>query len=74
MIRAERLETLVWDEVKRVLADPGFISTGIESLDTPGEGGGLADKIALAERESRRVLKEDERAIGLYVKEKITEE
>ena len=74
MIRAERLETLVWDEVKRVLADPGFISTGIESLDTPGEGDGLADEIALAERELRRVLKEDERAIGLYVKEKITEE
>ena len=33
MIRAERLEGLVWGEVKRVLENPDLIVAGIEALD-----------------------------------------
>ena len=32
-IRAERLEGHVWDEVKRVLQEPGVIIAGIEAWD-----------------------------------------
>ena len=39
MIRAERLEGLVWGEVKKVLESPGLIVAGIESLDTQEDGG-----------------------------------
>ena len=73
MIRAERLEGLVWGEVKKVLESPGLIVAGIESLDTQ-EDGGLENQIAGAERELQRVQFEEDRVIRLYVTEKITEE
>jgi hypothetical protein len=38
MIRAERLEGLVWSEVKKALENPGLIVAGIESLDAGAEG------------------------------------
>ena len=72
LIRAGRLEELVWSEVKKVVGNPGLIVDGIESLDTQ-EDGGLAKRTAGAERELRRVQMEEERAIGLYVAGKITE-
>ena len=72
LIRAGRLEELVWSEVKKVVRNPGLIVDGIESLDTQ-EDGGLAKRTAGAERELRRVQMEEERAIGLYVAGKITE-
>ena len=72
-IRAERLEDLVWSEVKRVLQNPARIVAGIEALDDR-EGGGLAEEIAKAERELRTVQLEEDRAIRLYVSGKITEE
>ena len=71
-IRADRLEELVWSEVKKVVQNPDLIVQGIESLDTQ-EDGGLAKRIASAERELRRVQMEEDRAIGLYVSGKITE-
>ena len=72
-IRADRLEELVWSEVKKVIENPDLIVQGIETLDTQ-EDGGLAKRIAGAERELRRVQMEEDRAIGLYVSGKITEE
>ena len=45
LIRADRLEELVWSEVKKVVGNPGLIVDGIESLDTQ-EDGGLAKRIA----------------------------
>ena len=72
-IRADRLEELVWSEVKKVVQNPDLIVEGIESLDTQ-EDGGLAKRIASAERELRGIQMEEDRAIGLYVSGKITEE
>ena len=72
-IRADRLEELVWSEVKKVVQNPDLIVQGIESLDAQ-EDDGLAKRIAGAERELRRVQMEEDRAIGLYVSEKITED
>ena len=72
-IRAERLEGLVWGEVKRVLQNPEVIVTGIDSLNVQ-EDGGLAEELAEAERELREVQMEDDRCIRLYVSGKITED
>ena len=72
-IRADRLEELVWSEVKKVVQNPDLIRESIESLDTQ-EDGGLAKRIAGAERDLGRVQKEEERAIGLRVSGKITED
>ena len=72
-IRADRLEELVWREVKKVVQNPDLILEGIESLDTQ-EDGGLAKRIAGAEREVRGVQMEEDRAIGLHVSGKITED
>ena len=37
-IRAERLEAVVWSEVKKVLEDPGLIVASIEAMDSQAEG------------------------------------
>ena len=73
MIRAERLEGLVWGQVKKVMENPELIVAGIESLDSQ-EGDGLDEQIAGTERELQKVQFEENRAIRLYVSEKITEE
>ncbi len=73
MIRAERLESLVWAEVRNALENPGLIVAGIESLDAQEDGGGLAEEIAQAERDLQSVQMEEDRAIRLYVSGKITE-
>ena len=73
MIRAERLEGLVWSEVKRVLENPDIIVAGIEALDST-ENGGLAEEIDTAERELHKVQLEEERLIRLFVSGKITED
>ena len=72
MIRAERLEGLVWEQVKQVLGNPALIVAGIESLGEPQEGG-LSEEVARAERELEKVQLEEDRAIRLYVSGKITE-
>ena len=72
-IRAERLEEVVWGEVKNVLENPGLIVAGIESLDSQADGGGLAEEIGKVERDLQRVQMEEDRAIRLYVSGKITE-
>ena len=72
-IRAERLEDLVWCEVKRVLENPHLIVAGIEAMDARADEGGLAEEIAAAERDLRKVQEEEDRAIRLYVSAKITE-
>ncbi len=71
-IRAERLEELVWGEVRRVLQEPELIAAGLAALD-PGEDGGAADEAARTERELESVQAEEDRAIRLYVSGKITE-
>ena len=73
MIRAERLEGLVWSEVKRVLENPDIIVAGIEALDST-ENGGLAEEITTAERDLHKVQLEEERLIRLFVSGKITED
>ena len=72
-IRADKLEELVWREVKTVVQDPELIVRGMESMGEQQDGG-LEKRIATAERELRKVQSEDERAIGLYVSGKITED
>ncbi len=74
MIRAERLEGLVWEEVKRVLGQPAVIAAGIESLEEgENEEDGLSGEVARLERELEKVQTEEDRAIRLYVSGKITE-
>ncbi len=72
-IRAERLEELVWGEVRRVLEQPELIAAGLAALE-PDEDGGLDGEIARTERELAGVQLEEDRAIRLYVSGKITEE
>ena len=72
-IRAERLEALVWGEVKKVLENPGVIVAGIEAMDSRADNGELVEEIAIAERELHKVQMEEDRAIRLYVSGKITE-
>ena len=72
-IRAERLEELVWSQVKDMIQDPLLIVAGIESLDSQ-EDGALGEQVANAERDLRKVQTEEERAIRLYVSGQITEE
>ena len=71
-IRAERLEEPVWNEVKRVLQNPGLIVAGIDSLDSQ-DSSGLEEEIAQAERDLRSIQIEEDRAIRLFVSGKITE-
>ena len=71
-IKAERLEDLVWGEVKRVVESPEVAIAGLEALG-PQDDGGLTDQIAKAERDLREVEMEEDRAIRLYVSGKITE-
>ena len=71
-IRADRLEELVWREVKTVVQNPDLIVEGMESLGERGDGG-LAKRIAGAERDLRKVQTEEDRAITLFVSGKITE-
>ena len=72
-IRAERLEEVVWGEVKRLLENPGLIVASIEAMDCQADGGGLADETAKAERDLQKVQMEEDRAIRLFVSGKITE-
>ena len=72
-IRAERLEELVWGEVRRVLEQPELIAAGLAALE-PDEDSGLAGDIARTERELAGVQAEEDRAIRLFVTDKITEE
>ena len=74
MIRAERLESLVWGQVKNALENPGLIVAGIEALNAQEDGGGLVEETAKAERDLKRVQLEEDRAIRLYVSGKITED
>ena len=73
MIRAERLEDLVWGEVTHVLENPGLIAAGLAALES-GEDGGVAEDVARAERELAGVQAEEDRAIRLFVSGKITED
>ena len=71
-IRAERLEDMVWNEVTKVVQDPEVIVTGMDTLRV-GQDSNLEEEIAQAERDLRAVQLEEDRAIRLYVSEKITE-
>ena len=73
MIRAERLENLVWGEVKRVLEHPDLIVAGLAALDGDADDD-VAGELARTERELAGVQLEEDRAIRLYVTGKITEE
>ena len=72
-IRAERLEELVWGQVKKMLENPDLIVAGLEALDSQADAGGLDEEIARTERDLQKVQLEEDRAIRLYVSGKITE-
>ena len=72
-IRAERLEGVVWSEVKKVMENPDLIVASIEAMDAEAEDGGLAEEIAKGERDLQKVQMEEDRAIRLFVSGKITE-
>ena len=72
-IRAEKLEDLVWSEVKEVVKNPALIVAGMEALRTD-EDSGLEERRAKAERELRNVQTEEDKLITLYAKGKITED
>ena len=72
-IRAERLEDLVWSEVKQVVQNPNLIVAGIHSLEDQADDN-LTEQIAQAERDLRDVQMEEDRAIRLFVSGKITED
>ena len=71
-IRAERLEGLVWSEVRGVLRNPELILAGIESMNSQVSDG-VSDEIASHERGLKRVRQQEERVIDLYVTGRITE-
>ncbi|MYH68539.1 MAG: recombinase family protein, partial [Dehalococcoidia bacterium] len=72
VIRADRLEELVWSEVRRVLEQPELIAAALATLELDQDGG-LAEEVARTERELAGVQREEDRAIRLYVTGKITE-
>ncbi len=72
-IRAEKLESRIWDEVRGVLEAPSVIIAGIESQADQGIGN-LAEEQARAERDLREVQQEEDRLIRLFVAGKITED
>jgi len=71
-IRAERLESLVWSEVRGMVQNPELIVAGIMSLESEDDGD-LTRRIARAESDLHKIQVEEERAIRLYVSGKITE-
>ena len=71
MIRAEKLEGFIWDEVKRVVQSPELIVSGIKSATGP-EGGPLKEQIDHMERDLVEVQGEEDRAIWLHVSGKIS--
>ena len=71
-IRAERLEELVWGEVRDVLRNPELIVAGIESMQSP-DANGVIEEIASLERGQKRVRQQEERAIDLFVTGRVTE-
>ena len=71
-IRAERLEELVWSEVKRVVQQPDVIIAGIEFLRTEDDGQ-FEEKAAQVEKDLRSVQTEEDRLIRVYVVGKISE-
>ena len=71
-LRAERLEGRVWEEVKRVLQEPGVIIAGMEAVGQ-GDNASLAEEQTKAERDLRAVQREEERLVRLYVAGKISE-
>ena len=72
-IRAERLEELIWGEVKQAVQNPEVIVAGIKALDNQ-EDFDLSRELARAERDLRDVQMEEDRAIRLYVSGKISED
>ncbi len=71
-IRAERLEDLIWSEVRQAVQNPEVIMLGIGALDAQ-EDTNLVEEIAKAERDIRDVQSEEDRAIRLFVAGKISE-
>ena len=72
-IRAERLEELVWGQVKRVVQDRDLLIASIDALYTR-EDAGMAKQVARAERDLQNIQLEEDRAIRLFMSGKITEE
>ncbi len=73
LIRADQLEELVWGQVRGMIQNPELIVAGIEAMDNR-EDSGLEKRIVSSERELHKIQTEEERAIGLYVSGKITED
>ena len=74
-IRAERLEELVWTEVKKILEDPQVILSGIEALKvSQDQEDQEAKRLNQLERDLRNVQTEEDRVIALYASGKISED
>ena len=71
-IRAEKLEDLVWNEVRRFLSEPDLLLRGIDALRGQ-EDEATTEGLAKAEKALNSVQEEEDRAIRLYVGGKITE-
>ena len=71
VIRAARLEELVWCEVRRVLEHPDLIVARLAALCSGDDG--AAEDAVRTERELAGGQVEEDRAIRLYVSGKITE-
>ena len=65
-IRAEKLEELVWSEVKKVVQQPKLIISGIEALGETDDAQ-LKARVTQADRDLRSVQTQENRVIGLYV-------
>lgn len=72
-LRAEPLETLVWNEVARVLEDPDVIKRGLGGRVEGKTSGDLDREIEQAEKSLERVRSEEDRLIRLFVIKKINE-
>ncbi|MCY4582870.1 MAG: recombinase family protein [Chloroflexi bacterium] len=71
-IRAEKLEDLVWSEVRGFLSEPGLLLRGIDSLRGQ-EDERAVEGLARAEKALSAAQEEEDRAIRLYVAGKITD-
>ena len=73
-IKADQLEEVVWSEIFKVLRHPDTIVRGIEARNPQVDNHDHHAEIAKSERELQVIQREEDRAIRLWITEKITED
>ena len=73
-IPAGPIEDLVWSEVRKVLQDPKIILTDLQARTRGQNAEALATEIGVAQRELSAIQAEEDRAIRLHIRGRITEE